>query len=278
MNEEFPTNLFFSLPIELQSRILSHQFIPHFKALVGPILYHQYSVYFPQFVLEHYQEFDPTITLAHLSHHVQQLFDQYGYIFDPEDWYANYWNLIEIHQRLPDLQSREYQQTLMQIRQTSGSRLILSDLNLIYLPPIIGQLTQVRNLEMDYNQLTSLPESMGQLTHLEFLFLDHNHLTTLPKTMSQWIQLKGLYLGDNQLTDLPTTIGQLTHLRIHHLTRLPATIGQLVQLEYLDLSHNQLTHLPEAMKRLTQLQYLMVDKNQYHLVPTNLKSKLIVID
>lgn len=71
MDDESPSNLYFSLPIEIQSLILSYQRIPHFKELVSSSLYRKYSLYFRQFI----REYDPTITIASSTTCVQQRFD-----------------------------------------------------------------------------------------------------------------------------------------------------------------------------------------------------------
>lgn len=275
MDQEFPTKLFFSLPIELQSLILSHQPIPHFKDLVSPRLYHTYSVYFRQFILE----YDPTITLTLSNDHLYRLFEQYGYLFDSDDWYANYWNWIEIQERLPTLRSPEYQQALTWIRQLTDFTLYLSGLNLLYLPPIIGQLTQLQVLYLSRNHLTSLPETIGQLIQLQEFSLAYNHLTSLPETMGQLTQLQRLALNDNRLTSLPMTMSQLTRLQLlslsnNHLTSLPTTIDQLTRLNYLSLYDNPLIRLPESISQLTQLHKLSLDSSQYSLVPHNLRSKV----
>ncbi|WP_205632821.1 leucine-rich repeat domain-containing protein [Chlorobaculum limnaeum] len=47
------------------------------------------------------------------------------------------------------------------------------------LPESLGQLTQLRLLNLRENQLTSLPESLGKLTKLQSLDLSTNRLTSL---------------------------------------------------------------------------------------------------
>ena len=103
-------------------------------------------------------------------------------------------------------------------------------------PAEIGRLSALRQLNLDYNQLTSVPAEIGQLTSLEELYLGDNQLTSLPAEIGQLTSLRELVLYDNQLTSLPAEIGQLASLteldlKGNQLTSVPAEIGQLTSLE-----------------------------------------------
>jgi Leucine-rich repeat (LRR) protein/GTPase SAR1 family protein len=147
------------------------------------------------------------------------------------------------------------------------------------LPDALGQLMQLTELNLSSNQLTTLPEPLGQLTQLQTLNLSDNQLTALPDSLGQLTQLTELHLSNNQLTALPDSLGQLTHLQSldlssNKMTTLPdslAALGALTQLTNLDLSGNQLTELPEWLGRLTQLQSLMLSHNQLTMLPELLR-------
>ncbi len=130
----------------------------------------------------------------------------------------------------------------------------------------LGQLSQLQELNLSYNQLTTLPESLGQLAQLQLLSLFNNQLTTLPKSLVQLTQLPSLNLSGNQLMSLPESLGQLTQLRElnlsgNGLTALPESRGALTQLLTLYVSHNNLTVLPESLGQLTQLQLIYLYSN-----------------
>ncbi|KIC77215.1 hypothetical protein DB41_CQ00010, partial [Neochlamydia sp. TUME1] len=134
---------------------------------------------------------------------------------------------------------------------TQLNYLNLSYLNFIFLPPAIGQLSQLQRLYSHNNQLTTLPASIGQLSQLQRLYLHNNQLTSLPETIGQLSQLQRLYLYTNNLNTLPESIGQLSQLKElflfnNRLSALPETIGRLCQLQYLFLSNNHLSALPET--------------------------------
>ncbi|BBI17659.1 leucine-rich repeat domain-containing protein [Neochlamydia sp. S13] len=119
----------------------------------------------------------------------------------------------------------------------------LRGIGLTFLPPEIGQLSQLQKLDLNNNQLTTLPAEIGQLSQLKELKLEKNQLASLPPEIGQLSQLPWLKLESNQLTTLPAKIGQLSQLRMlylnnNQLTSLPAEIKPLSQLRALNLQNN----------------------------------------
>ncbi len=122
------------------------------------------------------------------------------------------------------------------------------------------------------NFLTALPESLGQLPQLRVLNLADNELTALPESLSQLTQLRNFDLRKNQLTALPELLGHLTQLQTldlsyNLLTALPEWLGQLTQFRELNLSDNQLTALPESLHRLKSLEKLFLHGNDALVIP-----------
>ncbi len=135
---------------------------------------------------------------------------------------------------------------------TNLTDLYLSNNQLSTLPQSIGSFSNLEVLNLSNNQLTTLPESIAKLTHLTSLNLGYNKLTAL-HNISALTNLKRLDLGGNQLTELPENIGKLTnlthlHLNNNQLKTLPETIKELTNLTLLNLRNNLLkTPLPEGM-------------------------------
>ncbi len=181
---------------------------------------------------------------------------------------------------------QQAEQKIQEALQSGATELDLSSMQLTELPDSIGQLKQLRKLDLghdwqkkeeDKNRLTTLHPSLGQLTQLTELNLSSNQLTTLPPSLGQLTQLTELNLSNNQLTTLPDSLGQLTqltelNLSNNQLTTLPEWLGQLTQLTNLNLSNNQLTALPEWFKRLTKLQSVSLGGNPTREIPNILQS------
>ena len=73
------------------------------------------------------------------------------------------------------------------------------------------------------------PQELGNLRNLRFLELSENHLMLLPDTIGQLANLTDLYLNDNLLTFLPESLGDLHNLQIlrldnNRLGHLPETL------------------------------------------------------
>ena len=170
---------------------------------------------------------------------------------------------------------REAEKRIEAARRSGAKELDLIGIKLTELPESVEQLTQLRSLNLSYNQLTALLESLGQLTQLQSLDLSSNQLTALPESLGQLTQLQSLDLSNNQLTTLPESLGQLTQLQSlnlarNQLTTLPEPLGQLTQLQSLALSVNQLTALAESLGQLTQLQSLSLSVNELMALPESL--------
>jgi hypothetical protein len=115
-----------------------------------------------------------------------------------------------------------------------GDGLSLSCLGLTSLSDCIGQLPNLRTLDLSCNQLTDLPPNIfSKLSNLQWLDLSNNQLTGLTNVFNNQTQLKHLILFGNQLTDLSDDV-----------------FRNLPDLEVLDLRNNQLTTTPNVSKNL----------------------------
>ena len=140
------------------------------------------------------------------------------------------------------------------------------------IPPEVGYLTSLTNLNLYWNQLTgSIPSELGYLTNLEMLSLGENELTgSIPSEFGFLTNLIELVLRKNQLTgNIPFEIGSLTNLVFLDLYgnelmgEIPPELENLNNLEKLYLYNNQLSGvIPSEIGNLTYLTSLKLSGNQ----------------
>ena len=104
-------------------------------------------------------------------------------------------------------------------------------------------------------QLMQLPDNFGQLTELRSLYLEWNNLTQLPDSFSQLSNLTILSISNNYLDSFPTYFSNLTNLTFldlsnNQLTSIPGSIDNLENITHLWLFNNQLSSLPESICNL----------------------------
>ncbi len=142
------------------------------------------------------------------------------------------------------------------------------------LPEELGQLQNLKSLDLRNNRLSELPQSIGQLVYLEQLSIQGNFIEVLPQSINQLAQLKTLTCYSNKLYRLPS-LGQLQALEQlevykNRLIALPLDIGSLKQLKKLSAQHNQLQYLPASLGDCAALQSLNVSDNKLHAIPKTL--------
>ena len=168
---------------------------------------------------------------------------------------------------------------------TDLQTLVLAGNDLVEVSERIGNLRNLRMLDLGHNRLRGIPDSIGDIEGLsDFLYLHDNQLTDLPASLTRLDKLRYLNISqnafeilpeavtgmvglielrvtDNRLTSLPPSIARLArlrelHLRNNRLTTLPAAVGSLAELRQIDLRGNPITTLPESLLKLPRLEKL----------------------
>jgi len=75
-----------------------------------------------------------------------------------------------------------------------------------YLPPEIGCLKKLEELDLSFNKLKNLPNDIGELNALKSLRVANNKLVDLPSGISSLRRLENLDLSNNRLTSLTQLI------------------------------------------------------------------------
>jgi Leucine-rich repeat (LRR) protein len=143
-------------------------------------------------------------------------------------------------------------------------------------PPVLQQLTQLRQLNISNVGLLQLPEWILALDHLLELDVSHNQLTAIPASLCQLKNLKSLELSFNRLGWLPEEIGSLSALLDLDLSRnelryLPIGLCDLKQLKRLNLFSNKFESLPEWLGELAKLEILGTGNNTMSSLPESLR-------
>ncbi len=90
---------------------------------------------------------------------------------------------------------------------------IADNIDLGKLPPGIGNLRNLKKLDIRYCGLTDLPPQIGNLKNLEFLQMWGNYFVDLPYCITELTSLKELYLKNNKLANVPYDIIKMDNLK-----------------------------------------------------------------
>ena len=117
------------------------------------------------------------------------------------------------------------------------------------LPDSIGNLKNLKSLDLYDAQIRALPDSIGNLTSLQSLNLHGVQIRALPDSIGNLKNLKSLDLHDAQIRALPDSIGNLSNLQELNLSdtqirALPDSIGNLSNLRNLNLRNCHLQEIP----------------------------------
>lgn len=134
------------------------------------------------------------------------------------------------------------------------------------LPPEIGKLTHLKELNLAGNGIDSLPVEFCNLVNLEILCLNNNKFRSIPEEVLQLKKILKLFVRSNRIESLDSDIFSLPCIKIldlgyNGLLSLPAEIGKLVDLEELYIESNKLTALPLEIGHLSKLKSLLLNEN-----------------
>lgn len=155
------------------------------------------------------------------------------------------------------------------------NQLVLSNLRLQAVPDLVCQLTDLVELHLNQNSLSSLPLSISLLSNLKVLNASGNPLLTITGSdIGKLSQLETLDLASCDLESLDgSEIGTLKHLRIlnvsgNRLKSLPKEVGDLKKLQVLEAHKNQLDQIGDEICDLDHLELIMLQKNHLQSLPS----------
>jgi len=123
----------------------------------------------------------------------------------------------------------------------------------------------LQSLSLRDNKIATLPEWLGDLAQLRELDLYSNDLTSLPASLAKLTNIETLRISDN-IGELPEWIRHFRKLDVLWLEgcglrKVPDWIGDLTELSYLTLYDNKLEELPNSIARLERLKKFSINKN-----------------
>jgi hypothetical protein len=158
---------------------------------------------------------DPKVTVER----IKNLLLSNGYRYYPRDWYTNFESLEDLDRKKSN---KTYQLLVVAINRKSSSSSLYSDdldlymskLRLPFLPPELGKLTRLDYISITGNRhLRVMPPNLGNLINLKTLNLSDNGLVILPESIGQLKLLNKLNVRGNKLISLPNSIGNSLILR-----------------------------------------------------------------
>jgi len=120
------------------------------------------------------------------------------------------------------------------------------------IPSEIGELKNLEKLDLSSNRIVIISPAIGKLSRLTHLDLRHNRIIEIPQEIEQCRNLTALQLWGNKLVSLNDAVTRLPalqdlYLNDNRLTSLPANIIK-IKLRYIDFSGNRLCTLDESLK------------------------------
>ncbi|XXG40994.1 hypothetical protein AAC387_Pa01g1564 [Persea americana] len=179
--------------------------------------------------------------------------------------------LADLVSRLPKSTIRLYNLQTLKLNACS---------ELVEVPESIGDLLQLRYLDLTWTMIERLPKSTTRLYNLQTLKLDGcRKLVEVPESIGDLLQLRYLDLTWTMIERLPKSTTRLYNLQTlkldgcRKLVEVPESIGDLLQLRYLHLSRTMIERLPKSTTRLYNLQTLDLSDCQRHVeLPSNLSN------
>ena len=150
---------------------------------------------------------------------------------------------------------------------------------------MFGELRELREVDVGFNNLTYIPESIEECEFLDTLICRHNKIRFLPGSLHALVSLRELDASNNTLVQFPHEVRELVHLErldLSHneIERVGKTLGTVPALEELCLQHNTIPALPTEIGRLNVLKILRINDNKLTELPKEVSmcTMLVLLD
>lgn len=140
------------------------------------------------------------------------------------------------------------------------------------LPMWLFDMTNLKFINIQGNQIHEIPIQIGCLLNLEFLDFSKNHIKVIPLSIFKLTRLKCLNLSENEIEYLPPCVGELKQLEVidlsrNQLNRVPVELAKCTSLLEVNFSGNRrLIHVPNKIFGLAKMIYLNLDGKKLVLI------------
>ena len=151
----------------------------------------------------------------------------------------------------------------------SNLEVILLRDNVIEAMPSFDGFNSLRTLDISNNLLQNL--TLGQLDNLENLDVSYNNLNEMPVLTNMLTTLKVLKIVKNNIITIPvdyfanTPALEELDLKLNHIREI--NLEYLIHLISLNISNNELQDIPRITHKLTSLETMVFDSNQISKIP-----------
>ena len=140
------------------------------------------------------------------------------------------------------------------------------------LPENIGNLTQLANLNISYQNISRLPQSFAFLINLTQLSITSTKLKSINLPFQNFSKLEILDLQENRISSFPENIEKAPNLKklrldSNPIPTIPKRLGKLNSLEELNISDCKISTLPKPLKHLVKLESLNLNRNKFEHAP-----------
>lgn len=134
-------------------------------------------------------------------------------------------------------------------------KLYLDHNEIVIVPGKLGGLINLKEFSIRDNKIKDFPNSMAKLKSLEKIGMERNDINQIPDNFCKMNSLKHVFLGNNNIEKIPDKIDKLKKLKRlnledNQINELPETIGNLRLLEGLNLENNYIARLPRSILNL----------------------------
>jgi len=131
----------------------------------------------------------------------------------------------------------------------------------------------LKNRDISKDGISYLPPEIGNLTELRVLVCSGNMIDSIPPEIASCVNLQKLDCASNRITALPPAIGslsKLTHLDVRHnrVETIAPEIADCKSLYLLQLTGNKLTELNIAVTKIASLKELYLKDNRLVTLPS----------